>query len=88
MTPSELHDYLLSLKNKNALDPNIAEYKRIIRKELYKYRSAQPLSQRCHRDIAPPEGHPIELLDIRPFPNQKGPGFKGGPRLGESKDIV
>ena len=40
----KLHDYLLSLKNKNALDPNIAEYKRTIRKELAPYRARQPVS--------------------------------------------
>ena len=44
MTPDELHDYLLNLKNKNALDPNIAEYKRTIRKELRSYRAAYPSS--------------------------------------------
>ena len=43
MTPIELHDYLLSLKNKNALDPNIAEYKKTIRKELATYRSQEPI---------------------------------------------
>ena len=44
MIEKELHDYLLSLKNKNSLDPNIAEYKRTIRKELHPYRSAQPIT--------------------------------------------
>ena len=42
MTPTQLHDYLLNLKNKNSQDPNIAEYKRIIREELRSYRSDQP----------------------------------------------
>jgi len=42
MTPNELHDYLLNLKNKDSLDPNIAEYKKTIREELRAYRSDQP----------------------------------------------
>jgi len=42
MNPNELHDYLLNLKNKNSLDPNIAEYKKTIREELRAYRSDQP----------------------------------------------
>ena len=42
MTPNELHDYLLNLKNKDSLDPNIAEYKKTIREELRAYRSNQP----------------------------------------------
>ena len=42
MTPTELHDYLLNLKNKNSQNPNIDEYKKTIRKELIPYRSAQP----------------------------------------------
>ena len=71
MTPSELHDYLLSLKNKNALDPNIAEYKKTIRKELYAFRSAQPMSNRCYRDTCGPEGHPLHLQNVRPFPDQE-----------------
>ena len=39
-----LHDYLLSLKNKNSQDPNIAEYKETIRKKLYPYRARQPIT--------------------------------------------
>tara|TARA_Y100000310_G_scaffold114984_1_gene113529 strand:+ start:826 stop:1968 length:1143 start_codon:yes stop_codon:yes gene_type:complete len=39
MTPEELHEYLLGLKNKNSQDPNIAQYKANIRKELEEYRS-------------------------------------------------
>ena len=42
MTPDELHDYLLNLKNKDSQDPNIAEYKKTIREELHAYRSDQP----------------------------------------------
>jgi len=42
MNPIELHDYLLNLKNKDSLDPNIAEYKKTIREELRAYRSDQP----------------------------------------------
>jgi len=42
MLPNELHDYLLNLKNKDSLDPNIAEYKKTIREELRAYRSDQP----------------------------------------------
>ena len=56
MTPNELHDYLLSLKNKNALDPNIAEYKKTIREELRSYRSDQP---------CPP------MNSILPYPEKK-----------------
>jgi len=44
MTPSELHDYLLSLKTKNSHDPNIAEYKKTIREELRSYRADYPSS--------------------------------------------
>ena len=39
MNSNELHEYLMGLKNKNSQDPNIAEYKRIIRKVLKEYRS-------------------------------------------------
>ena len=42
MTPTELHDYLLNLKNKNSQNSNIDEYKKTIRKELIPYRSDQP----------------------------------------------
>ena len=42
MTPTQLHDYLLNLKNKNSQDPNIAEYKKTIREQLRAYRSDQP----------------------------------------------
>ena len=56
MTPDELHDYLLSLKNKNALDPNIAEYKRTIREELCSYRADLP--------------HP-PMNSILPYPEKK-----------------
>ena len=42
MTPNELHDYLLNLKTKTSHDPDIAEYKKTIRKELRSYRSNQP----------------------------------------------
>ena len=44
MTPSELHDYLLNLRNKNSQDPNIAEYKRIIREELRDFRGHVPIT--------------------------------------------
>ena len=48
MTPNELHDYLLGLKNKNAQDPNIAEYKSQIRQELNNYRTNQPDQYMLH----------------------------------------
>jgi hypothetical protein len=44
MTSEELHTYLLSLKNKSAQDPNIAEYKRNIRKELMTFRGHVPIT--------------------------------------------
>ena len=42
MTPDELHDYLLNLKNKDSQSPHIAEYKKTIREELRLYRSDEP----------------------------------------------
>ena len=57
MTPLELHNYLLSLKNKNSQSPHIAEYKRTIREELRSYRSDQP---------CPPLG------SLLPYPEPKG----------------
>ena len=56
MTSKELHDYLLSLKNKNSQSPHIAEYKRTIRKALQAYRSDQP---------SPP------LDSLLPYPSEK-----------------
>ena len=44
MNPNKLHEYLLNLKNKDSQDPNIAEYKKTIRKELYPYRSQLPIT--------------------------------------------
>ena len=44
MTSEEFHKYLLSLKNKNSQDPNIVEYKRKIREELYDFRKCTPRS--------------------------------------------
>ena len=41
-TSEELHDYLLELKHKNSDDPDIAEYKEVIRKHLRNYRYNQP----------------------------------------------
>ena len=37
-----LHDYLLNLKNKNSMDPDIDSYKKEIRARLKEYRSNQP----------------------------------------------
>ena len=42
MTPDQLHNYLLNLKNKNSQDPNIVEYKREIRAALDGYRTTIP----------------------------------------------
>ena len=44
MSPDELHTYLLSLKNKSAQDPNIAEYKNQIRQELLSFRGHVPIT--------------------------------------------
>ena len=48
MTPTQLHDYLLNLKNKNAQDPNIKEYKKEIRKALRSYRWNIPADYNLH----------------------------------------
>ena len=72
----KLHDYLLSLKNKDSQDPNIAEYKRTIREELRSYRSDQP---------CPPLGA------LLPYPEPKGKDIvfysfmeaPGRPKIGE-----
>ena len=42
MDSTQLHDYLLTLKNKSAQDPDIQEKKREIRAELEEYRSNIP----------------------------------------------
>ena len=42
MTPEKLHDYLMTLKNKSAQDPDIQEKKREIRAELEGYRTNIP----------------------------------------------
>jgi len=74
-TPKELHDYLLSLKNKNSLDPNIAEYKKTIRNELRAYRSDQP---------TPPVGaltpYPSNGKDVVFYSFMEAPGK---PKIGE-----
>ena len=48
MKPTQLHDYLLNLKNKNAQDPNIKEYKKEIRKALRSYRWDIPADYNLH----------------------------------------
>ena len=76
MTPDELHDYLLNLKNKNSQSPHIAEYKSTIREELCSYRSDQP---------CPPLG------SLLPYPEPKGKDIvfysfmepSGKPKIGE-----
>ncbi len=43
MNPKEFHDFLMDLKHRNSDDPNIDEYKKVIRKHLETYRSNSPL---------------------------------------------
>ena len=75
MTPKELHDYLLSLKNKNALDPNIAEYKKTIREELRAYRSDQPTLLSTQLIPYPKDGKDIVFYSFMEA--------KGKPKIGE-----
>ena len=42
MNPKEFHDFLMDLKHRNSDDPDIDEYKKVIRKHLATYRSNQP----------------------------------------------
>jgi hypothetical protein len=77
MTPNELHNYLLSLKNKNALDPNIAEYKKTIREELRAYRSNQPTLLSTQLEYSGIDSGTQPLLSTQLIPNPK-----------DGKDIV
>ena len=76
MTPNELHDYLLvNLKNKNSLDPNIAEYKKTIREELRAYRSDQPTLLSTQLISYPKDGKDIVFYSFMEA--------KGKPKIGE-----
>ena len=76
MTPLELHNYLLSLKNKDSQSPHIAEYKRTIREELRSYRSDQPFSQiRFTPPYPEPKGKDIVFYSFMEAP--------GRPKIGE-----
>mgnify|MGYP001156876529 FL=1 len=70
MTPKQLHDYLLNLKNKNSLDPNIEEYKRTIRKELYHYRSDQPSPPMDSLVPYPSDGKDVVFYSFMDAPNK------------------
>ena len=60
MTPDQLHNYLLNLKNKNSQDPNIVEYKREIRAALDGYRTTIP---RTNKKLK--ESQRLELMSTR-----------------------
>ena len=78
MNPKELHNYLLvNLKNKNALDPNIAEYKKTIREELRAYRSNQPTLLSTQLEYSGRASTTQSLLSTQLIPNPK-----------DDKDIV
>ena len=75
MTPIELHDYLLNLKNKDSLDPNIAEYKKTIREELRAYRSDQPSPPVGSLIPYPSDGKDVVFYSFMEAPNK--------PKIGE-----
>ncbi len=70
-----LHDYLLTLKNKNSMDPNIDSYKKEIRARLKEYRSDQPCPP--PNSILP---YPSEKKDIVFYSFMEAPGK---PEIGE-----
>ena len=69
MTPNELHDYLLNLKNKNSQSPHIAEYKKTIREELRAYRSDQPTLLSTQLDY-PKDGKDIVFYSFMDAPTK------------------
>ena len=81
MTPTQLHDYLLNLKNKNSQDPNIAEYKRTIRNELASYRSDQPCPPMDSLVPYPKEGKDVVFYSFMEAPGRPKIGIHEYKRL-------